>query len=182
MKTLVLDLLNQRFGTVSLAILLGFLCIAALTDLLWRRIPNWLTMPGALVGMMVSCAEYGLPGAGASLFAFMVWFWLGFMFYRRVGGIGAGDIKLIMACAALLGLLPTLYVTFAGFALQVMWLVGRWVVQGTFVQNLRALGRWLYTLLAPRTEKVHFVAIGTPDQTPYAPFLLVGTVLIGVLK
>ncbi|MGB8579814.1 MAG: A24 family peptidase [Candidatus Sulfotelmatobacter sp.] len=40
---------------------------AGLTDWRWRRIPNWLTVPGLLAGIAVNAALNGLSGVKTSL-------------------------------------------------------------------------------------------------------------------
>jgi len=172
---LCLDLWHAAHGPIAVVVLLGVLLVAATTDLRARRIPNLLTLPAALLGCVLGGLWYGPPGICASALGFMLWFVLGFTFYRRVGGIGAGDVKLVMACAALLGVLPTLELTFMALCLQVLWLVGRWVAQGNLLANLRALGGWLYGLAVPGSAKLHFHPVGDADQTPFAPFLLLAT-------
>jgi len=83
--------------------LLGaILIVGALFDILWRRIPNWLTVPAVAVGLAYHLWVAGLSGllsslAGAGL-ALALWA----PFYV-MGGIGAGDVKLMAAIGALLG-------------------------------------------------------------------------------
>lgn len=170
-----LDLRHAAHGQVASLILLGVVFIAAMTDLRTRRIPNWLTLPAALLGCGLGGLWYGLAGVCASGLGLCLWFALGFTFYRRVGGIGAGDVKLVMASAALLGTLPALELTFLALSLQILWLVGRWAFLGNLGANLRALGSWLYGLAIPGSAKVHFHPVGDSDQTPFAPFLLLAT-------
>ena len=46
--------------------------IAAGTDLQSRRIPNWLTGPGVLLGLVLHCVFGGLRGAGLSLVSALI--------------------------------------------------------------------------------------------------------------
>jgi len=70
----------------------------------WRssRIPNWLTMPGLLVGFAVNAILAGKPGAWTALSgaALGLGVLLPFVLLR---GLGAGDWKLMGAMGALLG-------------------------------------------------------------------------------
>ncbi len=76
------------------------LCAAsALTDLIWGRIFNWLTLPAFLLGVGASAwwggwtgAGQAAAGAGIALALYGWMFWLGLM--------GGGDIKLMMALGA----------------------------------------------------------------------------------
>jgi prepilin peptidase CpaA len=75
--------------------------IAAATDLRSRRIPNWLTLGGLTLALLVrmglgwSALLDGMGGAGAGLA-------LGFLLFA-LGGFGAGDAKLLMAIGAFMG-------------------------------------------------------------------------------
>ena len=68
--------------------------VATFTDLRSRRIPNWLVLPFLGAGVLASCWFHGwhglgqsLSGAGLGLLLFGVFF--------LVGGMGAGDVKLL---------------------------------------------------------------------------------------
>lgn len=178
MSELSLSLLHTTAERPALIVLLICLVVASATDLHRRRIPNWLTGPGILAGVLLHATLSGGMGLASSLLSVVVWFVLGFGFYVTVRGIGAGDIKLILVCAALIGLVPTLMVATMSFALQVGWLLGRWIFLGVAATNLRALGQWLWVLITPHTAKIHFTPIGTADKSPHAPFLFLAALLI----
>lgn len=178
MSELSLSLLHTTAERPALAVLMVCLLVASVTDLQRRRIPNWLTGPGILVGLTLHAALSGGMGLLSCLLSLGVWFALGFGFYVMVRGIGAGDIKLILVCATLVGFLPTLMVATLSFALQVAWLLARWIVLGVAVANLRALGQWLWVLMTPHTAKLAFTPVGTPDKSPHAPFLFLAALLI----
>lgn len=178
-------MLQQAFASLTasshhlvLLVMLVTLLIASYTDIQRRRIPNWLTVSASLLGFILAAWTGGTGALASSACGFLVWFGMGFLFYHRVGGIGAGDIKLIMALAALGGALATLWIAFVSFVLQVLWLLGSWVARGTARVNLQAVARWFWVLLNPHADKAHFVAIGTSDKSPHAPFLLLSTVIL----
>lgn len=70
-------------------------------DLAQRRLPNWLTLPGAAVVVAAACiAGRALPAvAGGSALAAL---YLSIHLVSR-GGMGAGDVKLALALGALTG-------------------------------------------------------------------------------
>jgi prepilin peptidase CpaA len=76
--------------------------LAAGFDIRSRRIPNWLVLSGMVWGMAMNLFLYGTAGLKASLIgiglAFLVYFPL-----FIVRGMGAGDVKLMMAIGALVG-------------------------------------------------------------------------------
>src|SRR5690349_1365341 len=87
------------------AILIGLLVVtAAIIDIRSRRIPNWLTLSGIIVGFALNALlAYpfpleGLKNAGLGmLFAFGVYFVL-----YLIRAMGAGDVKLMAAVGAIL--------------------------------------------------------------------------------
>lgn len=161
-----------------LLVLLSTTVLASYTDLARRRIPNWLTLSASLTGFALQTWAHGVEGLAVSLLGFLGCFGLGFLFYRKIGGVGAGDIKLIMAIAAICGAQATLWIAFVSFGLQVLWLFGCWTVRGTTWVNMQAMARWFLVLLNPHADKSHYVAIGTTDKSPHAPFVFLSTVTL----
>jgi prepilin peptidase CpaA len=161
--------------------LLTVLSIDCVTDLRERRIPNWLTFPAALAAMFLH--GLGSGAALASLLAYAGFLLGGFILYSTVlaRGVGAGDLKLLAACAAFLGWMPALYLSLFSFAAHVVWMIVSWFLAGVAWQNLLALGRWLALLLAPRGARIPFVPHGVEERSPHAPFVLLGAVLLYTL-
>ena len=75
---------------------------AAWTDLRTRRIPNWLTVTGALLGILLQLWYRGLQGAVTSIEGAAFGLAL-FVVLFIAGGMGAGDVKLFSAIGALTG-------------------------------------------------------------------------------
>lgn len=76
--------------------------IAAVYDIRYRRIPNWLTLSGILAGFGLNALLYGVSGlaiAGKGMgLAFCVYFFL-----YLLHAIGAGDAKLMAGVGAIAG-------------------------------------------------------------------------------
>ena len=75
---------------------------AAWMDLSTRRIPNWITIPGAAAGVVLQSLYGGLHGTLAALAGACAGFAIFILIYIA-GGIGAGDVKLFAAVGALVG-------------------------------------------------------------------------------
>ena len=95
----------ETAGSLEIAVstgALGLACWAGWLDWRWRRIPNWLTAPALLVGLMVNTLGSGWPGAKASLEG--VGLALGVLLpFVLARGLGAGDWKLMGSLGAFLG-------------------------------------------------------------------------------
>ena len=87
----------------AIAVLLLALVIgAAAYDIPYRRIPNWITAAGVLVGVALNAFLYGWPGVQTSLAGLAVGFGAYFILYA-MRAIGAGDVKLMAAIGAMVG-------------------------------------------------------------------------------
>ncbi|WP_028103200.1 A24 family peptidase [Pseudoduganella violaceinigra] len=84
-------------------ILLCLVIQAAASDLAWRRVPNVLVLAGLLLALLLhwrvggggSLLAQGLAGAGVGLLLFMPLYVL--------GGMAAGDVKLLAMAGSFLG-------------------------------------------------------------------------------
>jgi prepilin peptidase CpaA len=84
-------------------VLLVMLLAAAVFDVRYRRIPNWLTVSGFVLGVAMN-AVIGPPDGGImlSLIGFAVAFGIYLALYA-LRAMGAGDVKLMAATGALVG-------------------------------------------------------------------------------
>lgn len=87
----------------ALKVLLALVVVvAAIFDLRWRRVPNSLTLPGLLLGILLNTIYFPRDGLWSSLeglgLAFLIYFPL--FLVRAMGG---GDVKLMAAVGAIVG-------------------------------------------------------------------------------
>lgn len=95
MNTIINGLIaNWHIWTVSIV-----LVVAAVIDGWKLKVPNWITFPMILTGWLYSFASGGWPGLGWSLLA--TFFGLALLYgIYMVGGMGAGDVKLLAGIGA----------------------------------------------------------------------------------
>jgi len=87
----------------------GVLIVAAVIDGVMLKVPNWLTLPMIASGWVYSLASGGMAGLGWSLAGTFVGLALLFFLYS-VGGMGAGDVKLLAGIGAWMHVEHTLYI------------------------------------------------------------------------
>ena len=149
------------------------LVVATVTDLCWRRIPNWLVFPFLVTGIAVSGWTHGWHGLGQSsagvglgLFIPGVFFWM--------GGMGAGDVKLCSALGAWIGpmqlLIALVASSLAGGVMVLCWAILRGFVKDLICGVGKLIMSWR------RRQNLAFEdSLGR--RMPYAPAIAVGTLL-----
>ena len=132
---------------IAIAVVLG--CVATFDDLRRRSIANWINVGGLAAGLVCHTASRGLAGvawsAGGAAIGFAV-----FLVFYCLGGMGAGDLKLMAAFGALLGpsgiLIAALLAAPIGALMAVACLVGNWRARAIPYAPALTLGAWLALL------------------------------------
>ena len=104
-------------GWISLAADIVLVCLAvfsAATDLYRGKVYNAVTMPGLLAGLAFSVQRAGAPGI-LDVFCAVGFTGLVLFPFYKAGGLGAGDIKLLMAAAPFMGVRWFLFCTVLSF-------------------------------------------------------------------
>jgi prepilin peptidase CpaA len=83
-------------------VLVLMVAIAAVYDVRFRRIPNWLVLTGLVLGLGLNAFLFRWSGARESLLGLVVAFLIYFPLYL-LRGMGAGDVKLMAAIGAVVG-------------------------------------------------------------------------------
>jgi leader peptidase (prepilin peptidase)/N-methyltransferase len=109
---------------LSRAIFVAAMLTLAITDLRERILPNAITYPGVIVGLLFSLVlPPGIVSAlvGAVAGAAVPWL-IGELYYRvrRIEGLGMGDVKMLAMIGAFLGWQMALVTLFAGSLLGVL--------------------------------------------------------------
>jgi prepilin peptidase CpaA len=89
-------------------LLSAILIVAAIIDGWILKVPNWLTFPLVLAGWTVAAYCGGLSGLAWSMAGTLVGLGLLLPAYA-IGGMGAGDVKLMAGVGAWIGATATLY-------------------------------------------------------------------------
>jgi prepilin peptidase CpaA len=169
---------------MTLGLLVVVPATATVTDLKWRRVPNWLSLPALAAGLVLHLATGGGKGLAAALLMTAICGGIFFALYW-LGGMGAGDVKLMAAVAALASfptaLYAMVYTAVAGGLIAVALLIARGRLAGT-----------LRGMLASQTWKDARATADAEDDAaspgakgpaeghlyiPYAPAIAVGTIL-----
>jgi prepilin peptidase CpaA len=88
---------------LTAALLLALVVLAATYDVATRRIPNWLTASGVLLGVTLNTLQHPIwPGLRFSIAGFLPALVI-YMALYRLRAMGAGDVKLMAAVASLVG-------------------------------------------------------------------------------
>ncbi|KWR89534.1 A24 family peptidase [Cupriavidus sp. IDO] len=132
--------LSPFLGPVAIAIVLT----AAAIDLHRRRIPNWLTFGAWMLALPVQIAIHGAPGGTADwALGWLTGFGIFLPFYV-LGGMAAGDVKLMAATGAWLGATMAFQIALTTFLLGGAWaivLVLKSRQQGQLVRNIGGILR-----------------------------------------
>lgn len=162
-------------GAVLLSVIAGY------TDLRSRRIPNWLTVPGLLVGVAANTVLGGWSGLKTSLLGAAIGLAL-LLPFVLLRSLGAGDWKLAVALGAFTG--PGLLVNLLLGSVFVAGLmaVGLVIYKGRIRKTLRNMGHILVSLVTFQLPGSR-VSLDNPEslKVPYGVALALTVVLYGIL-
>jgi prepilin peptidase CpaA len=152
--------------------------IACAIDLRSRRIPNWLTAGGAAIGIayhMVAGGQAGVETAAAGCAIGLALFFIPF----ALGGLGAGDVKLVAALGAWLGPVQViwlgLYTGVIGGVLALIVACGRGYLRQALRNIWFLLTFWRVSGLRPLQELT--IQDGRGPKLAYGVSIFMGTMV-----
>lgn len=156
--------------------------IAGYTDYRWRRIPNWLTVPGLVLGIAVNSIARGWAGTKASLLGAG----LGLLIllpFVLVRSLGAGDWKLVGALGAFLGPQHLITVLFATLLIAGVMALVLVVWKKRVRQTLRNIWRLLGALVSLRLPGQD-VSLDNPEalKIPFGIALAISMILYAIAQ
>jgi prepilin peptidase CpaA len=151
--------------------------IAGITDWRSRRIPNWLTVSGAILGLAVNAWLFRWPGLKSALLGLGLGLAL-LLPFVLVRSLGAGDWKLAGALGACLGPHSLLNVLVAAMLIAGVMALAMVIYTGRLRQTLVNIGHMLaafFSLRLPGTE----VSLDNPKSAkiPFGVAFALATIL-----
>jgi prepilin peptidase CpaA len=127
-------------------LLAALVVTAAIYDLRFRRIPNWLSLSGVIAGLLLNAILFGIPGLGGAAKAMAYGFGVYFALYL-LRAMGAGDVKLMAAVSAIAG--PGRWFTIFLLTALIGGVVGIFLIllRGRFRRTFGNIGLALYQLM-----------------------------------
>jgi prepilin peptidase CpaA len=149
---------------LTLAVLAGAVLlsiIAGWTDLRSRRIPNWLTVPAAALGLVLNAVFSGWEGLKLSLLGILVG--LGLLLpFVLLRSLGAGDWKFVGALGAFSGPRILIDLLIASVFVAGAMALALIIYKGRVVETLRNIGHILVSLVTFRLPGSH-VTLDNPN-------------------
>jgi prepilin peptidase CpaA len=163
-------------GAVVLSLIAGW------TDLRSRRIPNWLTVPGLVIGMVLNTLLGGWSGLKTSLLGALIGLAL-LLPFVLLRSLGAGDWKLAGALGSFTGPALLMDLLIASVFVAGLMAAALIVYKGRVRQTLRNIGHILISLVTFRLPGAQ-VSLDNPEslKVPYGVALAFTVVLYGILR
>ena len=167
-----------------LIILAPIVVLAAATDICSHKIPNWLTFPAIIAGVIYHSTTAGIQGCLLSVAGALLGMAFFLPFYIK-GGTGAGDVKLMGAVGAFLGPAGVLYAflfsSMAGGIYAVLLLIRHGLFKETFMRYRDMVGAFLFLhkmLYIPPEAKMPVLRFGIAIAVGTISFILADLIWI----
>lgn len=143
------------------------------------KVPNWLTFPLILGGWVTAGVWFGWPGVWSSLLGTAVGLFLLLPAYA-IGGMGAGDVKLLAGVGAWIGMVHTFWAFVVTVIVGAVIAVAMVVARGGVIKHTRQFFDILFEILVVRQpEKLAALAAERKPRMmllPYGIPIAIGTI------
>ena len=165
-------------GTVYLILFIA-LAAAAFIDLRTGKIPNWITLPTTATGLVFHTVMNGANGLAYSANGLATGFALLILLYA-MGGLGAGDVKLVAAAGSFLGPSAIISAVWAAALVTGFYAVGLLIIRLGCGGTIRWIWSWMKSLLLLGAKPS--LLLGLPTKANrlvlrYAPLFVIGTLM-----
>ena len=171
-QTILLDNWHVKFVCLVLI-------VAAYIDGKELRVPNWITFPMVLSGIAYNVWDDGTSGLGLALAGTVVGL-LTLLPLYAVGGMGAGDVKLMAGVGAWLGAWVTLYgfvaTTVVGAAMAIVMVLYKRAAGKHYGQFLMILFEWMTIRDAKELSRIAAERKPTMFLLPYGIPICIGCI------
>ena len=154
-------------------VLLLILLICAVTDLKERRIYNLVLLPGLLFGIIYNLAAGGWTGLGQSLLGLLLGLVI-LIIPFAIGGMGAGDVKLLAVVGAVKGPVFVLYSALGMALAGGVIALGFWLYKAGFLSETARFFKALRLMLISRFQIIEFNVAKKSIMIPYGLAIAIG--------
>jgi len=160
-------------------IMIWGLGLAGVLDWTSKKIPNWLTWPLALTGLIYQITTCGFLGLAQSTLGFLLGITLLYLPFA-LGGIGGGDVKLMAAIGACVGPALLIQIFLASAVVGGIFSAAAAIQSKTWGKTMRSLKqRLIYLALHRRLEPESAISFShDPVHIPYAVSIMIGYLIV----
>lgn len=152
------------------------LIICFITDLKQQKIYNKIIFPSLALAVILNICNNGFTGLKASLVGFIIGLFILLIPYL-LGGMGAGDVKLLSLIGAFKGsffvLNTTIYMALIGGIVALLIII----FQKQTINLIKSLFLWLYSLLSGVKYKFQFPTSYFSKKYPYGTAIITGALI-----
>lgn len=162
-------------SVLSISLFSVLIFFSIITDLKFKKIYNYITFPAIILGVVANCYLLGPSGlifSGKGLLLGLIIF----MPFFFVGYLGAGDVKLMGAIGAILGVKMAFYT--ATYAILAGGIIAFFVLlyQGHLPRFSKQIYYWFLSIIFRKTFQ-GYLSVESSLKTPFAVAIAIGGII-----